>query len=253
MAACSLPAIVLFPHCSRLCQQWKPWVLGWDPVSDSCTLPQQPTCPEWATGWGWKYVTHVTTQVWGVTFLLHYPSQTELQPWPPLAPCGSTNMSTKGILWCMAGWRGRNRKKSIQMAQTQFNLTKSHNHKGSSRQMPIVTSAGPILMDFLFALSKHIVCHHLVLQEALKQLPSFQGMNIWQLGGPCGGELGQAGTTRSPPKPGMWKSSLQGGLGSARRRHKESMAHPYKGITDYLVREASVSQEQRHPNEDLAE
>lgn len=45
--------------------------------------------------------------------------------------------------------------------------------------MPIVPPAGPILMDFLFALcvSEHIVCRHLVLQEAIKQLPSSQGMN----------------------------------------------------------------------------
>lgn len=45
--------------------------------------------------------------------------------------------------------------------------------------MPIVTPAGPTVMDFLFALclSEHIVCHHLVQQEALKQLPSSQGMN----------------------------------------------------------------------------
>lgn len=143
----------------------------------------------------------------------------------------------------MDGWmkREEQKKKSIQIALTQFNLTKSHNHKGSSRQMPIVTLAGLILMDFLFALSEHIICHHLVLQEALKQLPSSQGMNNTydSLGG--SGVLGWAGTTRSPPKPGMWKSSLQGGLGSARRRHKESMAHPYKGITDYLVKRRQVS------------
>lgn len=45
--------------------------------------------------------------------------------------------------------------------------------------MPVVTPAGPFLMDFLFALcvSEHIVCCHLVLQEAIKQLPSSRGMS----------------------------------------------------------------------------
>lgn len=69
----------------------------------------------------------------------HHPSETQPPPRPVCTRWEYKLVSERHPL--MDGWRGRNRRKSIQIALTQFNLTKSHDHKGSSRQTPTVTPA----------------------------------------------------------------------------------------------------------------
>lgn len=70
-----------------------------------------------------------------VTFLLCYPSpsETQRQPRPQLVP-GEVQTCQKRH-W-MDGWRGRSRRKYIQIALTQFNLTKSRSRQGSRGRCP---------------------------------------------------------------------------------------------------------------------
>lgn len=70
-----------------------------------------------------------------VSFLLRYPSRGETQRQPRVGT------QTRQKRHLMDGWRGRSRRKYIQIALTQFNLTKSCNRQGSSRQVPAVTPA----------------------------------------------------------------------------------------------------------------
>lgn len=69
-----------------------------------------------------------------VTFLLCYPSpgETQRQTRAQLVLGGSTDMSEKAS----DGWRGRSRRKYIQIALTQFNLTKSRSRQGSRGRCP---------------------------------------------------------------------------------------------------------------------